>query len=141
MNFSACYQFIIRIHICFRNSNDKSNLMQPLKFIHYYRVSFADPLAVRHSLEIISEVATRDPYSVAMALGKFWTLRTFQLRQFVYLFEIYPFLLSIANSIYYFFIFFVVVCRHSLPLSLSFAGKLAESGGMLDILNWSLSYF
>nr|GEV76037.1 SH3 domain-containing protein [Tanacetum cinerariifolium] len=33
-------------------------------------VSFADPVAVRHSLEIISELATRDPYAVAMALGK-----------------------------------------------------------------------
>lgn len=33
-------------------------------------VSFADPVAVRHSLEIICELATRDPYGVAMALGK-----------------------------------------------------------------------
>ncbi|KAI3513565.1 hypothetical protein L1887_20901 [Cichorium endivia] len=33
-------------------------------------VSFADPVAVRHSLEIISELATKDPYGVAMALGK-----------------------------------------------------------------------
>ncbi|PIA64178.1 hypothetical protein AQUCO_00201452v1 [Aquilegia coerulea] len=33
-------------------------------------VSFADPVAVRHSLAIISELATKDPYSVAMALGK-----------------------------------------------------------------------
>lgn len=33
-------------------------------------VSFADPVAVRHSLEILSELATRDPYAVAMALGK-----------------------------------------------------------------------
>ncbi|XVE60921.1 hypothetical protein DITRI_Ditri05aG0165200 [Diplodiscus trichospermus] len=32
-------------------------------------ISFADPLAVRHSLEIISELAIRDPYAVAMALG------------------------------------------------------------------------
>ncbi|GMG99264.1 hypothetical protein Nepgr_001104 [Nepenthes gracilis] len=33
-------------------------------------ISFADPVAVRHSLEIISELACRDPYSAAMALGK-----------------------------------------------------------------------
>ncbi|KAK9268777.1 hypothetical protein L1049_000539 [Liquidambar formosana] len=33
-------------------------------------VSFSDPVAVRHALEIISELATRDPYAVAMALGK-----------------------------------------------------------------------
>lgn len=33
-------------------------------------VSFADPVAVRHSLEIISDLATKDPYAVAMALGK-----------------------------------------------------------------------
>ncbi|XP_059453334.1 uncharacterized protein LOC132183886 [Corylus avellana] len=33
-------------------------------------VSFADPVAVRHALEILSELATRDPYAVAMALGK-----------------------------------------------------------------------
>ncbi|XP_052198815.1 uncharacterized protein LOC127805978 [Diospyros lotus] len=33
-------------------------------------VSFADPVAVRHSLEILSELATKDPYAVAMALGK-----------------------------------------------------------------------
>ncbi|XP_038698487.1 uncharacterized protein LOC119996058 isoform X2 [Tripterygium wilfordii] len=33
-------------------------------------VSFADPVAVRYALEIISELATRDPYAVAMALGK-----------------------------------------------------------------------
>ncbi|CAA6655098.1 unnamed protein product [Spirodela intermedia] len=32
-------------------------------------VSFSDPVAVRHSLAIISELATRDPYSVAMSLG------------------------------------------------------------------------
>ncbi|CAI9099008.1 OLC1v1035752C1 [Oldenlandia corymbosa var. corymbosa] len=33
-------------------------------------VSFSDPVAVRHSLEILSELATSDPYAVAMALGK-----------------------------------------------------------------------
>ncbi|KVH98642.1 Armadillo-type fold [Cynara cardunculus var. scolymus] len=33
-------------------------------------VSFADPVAVRHSLEIISHLATKDPYAVAMALGE-----------------------------------------------------------------------
>ncbi|KAJ8564573.1 hypothetical protein K7X08_001033 [Anisodus acutangulus] len=33
-------------------------------------VSFADPVAVRHSLEILSDLATSDPYAVAMALGK-----------------------------------------------------------------------
>jgi hypothetical protein len=33
-------------------------------------VSFADPVAVRHALEIISEIAARDPYAVAMSLGK-----------------------------------------------------------------------
>ncbi|GAB2276206.1 hypothetical protein Dimus_010941 [Dionaea muscipula] len=33
-------------------------------------ISFADPVAVRHSLEIICELATKDPYAVAMALGK-----------------------------------------------------------------------
>ncbi|CAI0553286.1 unnamed protein product [Linum tenue] len=33
-------------------------------------VSFADPIAVRHALEIISELAMKDPYAVAMALGK-----------------------------------------------------------------------
>jgi len=33
-------------------------------------VFFADPVAVRHSLEILSELATRDPYTVAMTLGK-----------------------------------------------------------------------
>lgn len=33
------------------------------------RVSFADPVAVRHALEILSELATKDPYAVAMGLG------------------------------------------------------------------------
>ncbi|KAK0592803.1 hypothetical protein LWI29_025709 [Acer saccharum] len=33
-------------------------------------VSFADPVAVRHALEILSELATKDPYAVAMSLGK-----------------------------------------------------------------------
>ncbi|XP_008798968.1 uncharacterized protein LOC103713729 isoform X1 [Phoenix dactylifera] len=33
-------------------------------------ISFADPVAVRHALAIISDLAARDPYSVAMALGK-----------------------------------------------------------------------
>ncbi|CAN6320561.1 unnamed protein product [Urochloa humidicola] len=33
-------------------------------------VEFSDPVAVRHSLSIISEIAAKDPYSVAMALGK-----------------------------------------------------------------------
>ncbi|ONK62002.1 uncharacterized protein A4U43_C08F35790 [Asparagus officinalis] len=33
-------------------------------------ISFADPVAVRHSLAIISDLSMRDPYSVAMALGK-----------------------------------------------------------------------
>ncbi|OAY70125.1 hypothetical protein ACMD2_14288 [Ananas comosus] len=32
-------------------------------------ILFADPVAVRHSLAIISDIASRDPYSVAMALG------------------------------------------------------------------------
>ncbi|XP_019446466.1 PREDICTED: uncharacterized protein LOC109349882 [Lupinus angustifolius] len=41
-------------------------------FLHYAvnGISFADPVAVRQALEIVSELATRDPYSVAMALGK-----------------------------------------------------------------------
>ncbi|XP_006651241.1 uncharacterized protein LOC102704044 [Oryza brachyantha] len=33
-------------------------------------VEFSDPVAVRHALSIVSEIAVRDPYSVAMALGK-----------------------------------------------------------------------
>lgn len=33
------------------------------------RVLFSDPVAVRHSLEILSELAAKDPYAVAMALG------------------------------------------------------------------------
>ncbi|KAK4755582.1 hypothetical protein SAY87_009339 [Trapa incisa] len=33
-------------------------------------IAFSDPVAVRHSLEIISELAAKDPYAVAMALGK-----------------------------------------------------------------------
>ncbi|GMI92922.1 TPLATE-associated SH3 domain containing protein [Hibiscus trionum] len=41
-------------------------------FLHHavQGISFADPVAVRHSLEIISALAIRDPYAVAMALGK-----------------------------------------------------------------------
>ncbi|XP_061347585.1 uncharacterized protein LOC133293078 [Gastrolobium bilobum] len=41
-------------------------------FLHYavHGISYADPVAVRHALEIVSELATRDPYAVAMALGK-----------------------------------------------------------------------
>lgn len=38
-------------------------------FICHGRVSFADPVAVRHSLEILSDLAMMDPYAVAMALG------------------------------------------------------------------------
>ncbi|KAE8781132.1 hypothetical protein D1007_45635 [Hordeum vulgare] len=33
-------------------------------------IEFSDPVAVRHALSIISEISVRDPYSVAMALGK-----------------------------------------------------------------------
>ncbi|CAN6580067.1 unnamed protein product [Malus baccata var. baccata] len=33
-------------------------------------ISFADPVAVRHALEILSELSTKDPYAVAMGLGK-----------------------------------------------------------------------
>ncbi|KAB2620433.1 hypothetical protein D8674_039376 [Pyrus ussuriensis x Pyrus communis] len=33
-------------------------------------VSFADPVAVRHALEILSELSTKDPYAVAMGLEK-----------------------------------------------------------------------
>ncbi|KAJ8753244.1 hypothetical protein K2173_017858 [Erythroxylum novogranatense] len=33
-------------------------------------VSFTDPVAVRHALEILAELATKDPYAVAMALTK-----------------------------------------------------------------------
>ncbi|KAG2541895.1 uncharacterized protein LOC120692263 [Panicum virgatum] len=33
-------------------------------------VEFSDPVAVRHALSLISEIAAKDPYSVAMALGK-----------------------------------------------------------------------
>ncbi|KAL8488232.1 hypothetical protein ACS0TY_024496 [Phlomoides rotata] len=32
-------------------------------------VSFSDPVAVRHSLEILSELASEDPYAVAMSIG------------------------------------------------------------------------
>lgn len=42
-------------------------------------MSFADPVAVRHSLEIISELATKDPYAVAMALGKYQMSKNHQL--------------------------------------------------------------
>lgn len=38
-------------------------------------VSFSDPVAVRHSLEILYELCTKDPYAVAMALGNTITLR------------------------------------------------------------------
>ncbi|WOL02023.1 hypothetical protein Cni_G10742 [Canna indica] len=33
-------------------------------------ILFSDPVAIRHALAIISDIATRDPYSVAMALGQ-----------------------------------------------------------------------
>ncbi|WOL18057.1 hypothetical protein Cni_G26850 [Canna indica] len=33
-------------------------------------ISFADPVAVRHAMAIMTDIAARDPYSVAMALGK-----------------------------------------------------------------------
>ncbi|XP_021759681.1 uncharacterized protein LOC110724574 [Chenopodium quinoa] len=33
-------------------------------------ISFADPVAVRHSLEILSDLAAKDPYAAAMTLGK-----------------------------------------------------------------------
>ncbi|KAF3437259.1 hypothetical protein FNV43_RR20012 [Rhamnella rubrinervis] len=33
-------------------------------------VSFADPVAVRHALEILAELASRDPHAAAMSLGK-----------------------------------------------------------------------
>lgn len=33
------------------------------------RIQFSDPVGVRHALAIISDIALRDPYSVAMALG------------------------------------------------------------------------
>lgn len=33
-------------------------------------VSFSDPVAVRHALELLSDLATKDPYGVAMSLGK-----------------------------------------------------------------------
>lgn len=47
-------------------------------FYFVCRVSFADPVAVRHSLEILSELALRDPYAVAMALGYIvWLLNSF----------------------------------------------------------------
>ncbi|KAK7318053.1 hypothetical protein RJT34_02750 [Clitoria ternatea] len=41
-------------------------------FLHYavQGIQFTDPVAVRHALEIVSEIATRDPYAAAMALGK-----------------------------------------------------------------------
>ncbi|KAK8501226.1 hypothetical protein V6N13_026927 [Hibiscus sabdariffa] len=44
-------------------------------FLHHavQGISFPDPVAVRHSLEIISDLAIRDPYAVAMALGKLVT--------------------------------------------------------------------
>ncbi|KAL1568173.1 hypothetical protein AAHA92_03574 [Salvia divinorum] len=34
-------------------------------------VLFSDPVAVRHSLEILSELASKDPYAVAMSLGNY----------------------------------------------------------------------
>lgn len=38
------------------------------------RVSFVDPVAVRHALGIISDLAMIDPYSVAVALGSPYSL-------------------------------------------------------------------
>lgn len=42
-----------------------------VKFVFTFdcRVSFADPVAVRHALEILSELATKDPHGAAIALG------------------------------------------------------------------------
>lgn len=45
-------------------------MLMPIFFCFDCRISFADPVAVRHSLAIISELAAKDPYSVAMALGQ-----------------------------------------------------------------------
>ncbi|KAL9259304.1 TSET complex member tstB-like protein [Drosera capensis] len=42
---------------------------EDIEFYHP-KISFADPVAVRHSLEIVCELATKDPYAVAMAAGK-----------------------------------------------------------------------
>jgi hypothetical protein len=39
-------------------------------FTTYWRISFADPVAVRHALAMASNLATRDPYAVAMAVVK-----------------------------------------------------------------------
>lgn len=50
----------------------------------HFRVSFADPVAVRHSLEILSELATKDPYAVAMGLGNIDFL-SFHIQIFVHL--------------------------------------------------------
>ncbi|KAJ0917986.1 putative SH3 domain-containing protein [Helianthus annuus] len=48
--------------------------LDPHNPLHLYRavqgISFADPVAVRHALEMTFELATQDPYAVAMALGK-----------------------------------------------------------------------
>lgn len=35
-------------------------------------IACADPIGVRHALAIVSELATRDPYAVAMAVGNFY---------------------------------------------------------------------
>lgn len=45
------------------------SILFQVELVLHCRVSFADPVAVRHALEILSELAAKDPYSVAMALG------------------------------------------------------------------------
>lgn len=48
---------------------------QPVNHFIYCSVLFSDPVAVRHSLEILSDLATKDPYAVATALGNVTSLK------------------------------------------------------------------
>jgi len=60
------FSFIILITHCFHRSLPTDYII-----LEWFgcRILFADPVAVRHALTIICDLAKKDPYSIAMALG------------------------------------------------------------------------
>ena len=53
---------------------------------------------MRHALEIVSEIATRDPYAVAMALGNSVHLNKFSIQMVFKCFIAYSFVIVLETN-------------------------------------------
>ena len=95
----ACYDSVAVVFVLLHSSLVSGLQFSNLKTRVDCRISFADPVAVRHALEIVSEIATRDPYAVAMALGNSVHLNKFFIKMVFQCFIAYSFLIQCWKQI------------------------------------------